>query len=432
MYSSPSHNGLAAVAAATLVFTLAALACLLLPRLVCYWTRRPAKGKRYAAMQAAGWALLLIAFLVQFGAVGFGFFGFWTLAGAGLIAAMLVEQQRRGQREMLLRTISTAIERRLPLAPALEMFGREAVGWTGGAGASLADSLEQGVPLDAALEQAGDPLGDTAGVLVRMGREVGDLSGALRTIAAIEQHNSPLWKAFAARCFYLGVVVVAMLATLTFAMIWIVPSLEKIFREFNIDLPLLTRLVISMSHQFVRYGFLLAPLLLIVPALPFLGLYAAWRFVGHSRADLSRTGRIGMPLHRACILEALALAADNGRPLEPTTALLAAIYPRRLVRLRLVQAHVLMAQGGDWLDALRAASVLRAVDVGALRAAQQQGNLGWAMRELAAAARRRTLQKAQTIGQIVFPLVLVGLGLTIGVIVISLFIPLVVLINSLT
>ncbi|MCE9556153.1 MAG: type II secretion system F family protein [Planctomycetes bacterium] len=343
---------------------------------------------------------------------------------------MLVEQQRRGQREMLLRTIATAIQRRLPLAPALEMFGREAVGWTGGAGVSLAESLEQGIPLDLALEQAGDPLGDTAGVLVRMGREVDDLNGALQTIAKIEQNNNPLWKAFVARCFYLTVVVMVMVFIVTCAMIWIVPSFEKIFRDFKIDLPILTRVVITVASLFIDYGFLLAPLLLIIPALPFLGLYAAWRFVGHSRADLSRTGRLGMPLHRACVLEALALAADNGRPLEPATALLAAIYPRRLVRQRLAHAHFLMVQGTNWLDALHTAAILRADDVGALRAAQQQGNLGWAMRELAAAARRRTLQWAQTAGQIVFPLVLVGLGLTIGVIVIALFIPLISLINS--
>jgi type II secretory pathway component PulF len=383
-------------------------------------------------MQAAGWGLLLLAFFVQFAALGFGFFGFWTLAGAGLIVAMLVEQQRRVQREMLLRTIATAIQRRLPLAPALDMFGREAVGWSGGAGVSLAESLEQGIPLDVALEQAGDPLGDTAGVLVRMGREVDDVHGALQTIANIEQNNNPLWKAFVARCFYLTAVVMVMVVIVSCAMIWIVPSFEKIFREFKLDLPLLTRLVITAASFFLDYGFILSPFLLIIPALPFLGLYAAWRFVGHSRADLSRTGRLGMPLHRACVMEALALAADNGRPLEPATALLAAIYPRRLVRLRLAYAHVLMVQGADWLDALRGAAVLRAGDIAALRAAQQQGNLGWTMRELAAAARRRTLQWAQTAGQIVFPLVLVGLGLTIAVIVVAMFIPLISLINSLT
>ena len=93
---------------------------------------------------------------------------------------------------------------------------------------------------------------------------------------------------------------------------------------------------------------------------------------------------------------------------------------------------MLTAQGADWPDALCTAAILRADDVGALRAAQLQGNLGWAMRELAAAARRRTLQWAQASGQIVFPLVLVGLGLTIGVIVIAMFIPLISLINALT
>jgi type II secretory pathway component PulF len=186
-----------------------------------------------------------------------------------------------------------------------------------------------------------------------------------------------------------------------------------------------------LSNICVTYGgFLLGPLLAI--SFPLLFIYACWRFVGHSRQDLSRVGRLGMPLHRACILDALFLAADKGRPLEGATALLAAIYPRGFVRRRLASAHVLMGQGRDWIDSLRETSLLRANDVAALRLAREQNHLAWCLRELAAASRRRFLQRAQAFGQVALPFVLLGLGMAAAMIVIAMFMPLVSIINALT
>jgi len=425
-----NQQGIVGIGGAIAVATLCALALILVPRLVCFWNRRPAQGGWYNALQCAGWTLLLIVFLGQSFTFGLGLINFGMLAGAGLILIMLVEQQRRAQRAFLLQMISIALTRRLPLSPVLATFGRDAVGWTSDLGEKMAVALDQGMPLDEALDRAGDPLGDAAGVLVRVGRETDNLDQALMKLAAIEKHSGPLWRALAGRVFYIAMVTLCIMSVVTFGMLYIVPSMEKIFWEFNLDLPLMTQLVIWVSHKFFTYGgFVAGPLLAI--AIPVLFLYACWRFVGHSRRDLSLIGRLGMPLHRACILDALSLAADKGRPLEGVTSLLAAIYPRGFVRRRLAWAHILMGQGRDWLDSLREASLLRANDVAALRLAREQNHLVWCLSELATASRRRYLQRAQALGQMALPFVLLAVGLAVAMIAIAMFMPLVALINSL-
>lgn len=346
-----------------------------------------------------------------------------------MIAAMFVEQQRRSQQEMMLRMISIAIERRIPLSPVLDMFGRDAIGWTEEAGTAMAAAMQAGMPFDTALETAGDPLGDSAGVLVRMGREVNDLGGALRIAAGVERYSIPLWRAFTARCCYLVAISVTMIGIVTFAMLYIVPSMSKIFTEYRLDLPVMTRLVISIANAIDNNPLIAIPMLAIPPLV---GVIVARRFVGHSRHDLSRTGRPGMPLHRACILETLSLAASTGRPMEAATAMLSVVYPRRFIQVRLGRAHQLMQHGADWLESLHHAAILRRSDVAALRASQQFGNLSWTMRELAAASRRRFLQRLQAISVVVAPLVLVGIGFVVFVIVLSMFLPLISLVIGLT
>ena len=288
MGSTDNFKDLIAITAVTVSLALMGLAMLVVPRAYCYVKRRPGRGKSYTSLQGAGWLLLLTAFVVQAAwywwpqksnpyywvdfsvlrvpAYGIVVAGFTVLAGAGLLLAMLLEQYRRGQREMLLRMISTAIERRLPLSPVLEMFGRDAVGWTGKAGAAMAQVMREGAALDAALERAGDPLGDTAAVLVRMGREVDNLDGALTTLSRIEQQYAPQWRAFAGRCSYLAVVTTAMVGMVTFSMAATVPSLERIFLDFKTELPLLTQVMIAVSHAMVTFlGALILAVICLLP-----------------------------------------------------------------------------------------------------------------------------------------------------------------------
>ena len=85
--------------------------------------------------------------------------------------------------------------------------------------------------------------------------------------------------------------------------------------------------------------------------------------------------------------------------------------------------------GHDWAESLCQREVIRRGDLAVLQAAQRVGNLPWAMQELADSARRRFMYKLQAIVQAVFPAVLICLGLTVMFIVVSLFWPLVTLIQ---
>src|SRR5205823_4825041 len=138
-------------------------------------------------------------------------------------------------------------------------FGSESIGWNAARGEQLADAIHQGVPLDEALSRAGEAIGESAGVLLRTGRQVGDVPAALESITRGSRQFRPLWTASAARLCYLTVIVMLMLLPIIFTLVKIVPSFQKIFAEFRLPLPLLTQFVIAFSGYAMEYGFLALP-----------------------------------------------------------------------------------------------------------------------------------------------------------------------------
>jgi type II secretory pathway component PulF len=106
-------------------------------------------------------------------------------------------------------------------------------------------------------------------------------------------------------------------------------------------------------------------------------------------------------------------------------------YPKGWVRRRLDRVFTTVCAGADWIDSLRAQGLIRPADSAVLRAAERVGNLPWAMREVAESNRRRFNYRVYVLLQVLFPLVILLVGLTVAVFAAAYFTPLVTLIQRL-
>lgn len=83
-------------------------------------------------------------------------------------------------------------------------------------------------------------------------------------------------------------------------------------------------------------------------------------------------------------------------------------------------------------QALRQAKLIRSSDLAILTAAERSGNLEWALEEMADSSIRRLAYRLRLALNVLFPAVLFVFGLFIAFVVISLFMPLVSLIQGLS
>jgi type II secretory pathway component PulF len=112
-------------------------------------------------------------------------------------------------------------------------------------------------------------------------------------------------------------------------------------------------------------------------------------------------------------------------------AALARSYPKRDMRRRLDRAASDVNSGLDWCESLRRHGLAGQPELAVLRAAQRVGNLPWALAEMADSVRRRLAYRVQAACQLLFPLIVVLMGLMVMFVVVALFMPLVALIQAL-
>jgi type II secretory pathway component PulF len=348
---------------------------------------------------------------------------FWVILIAVSLAALA--EYRLAQRYALLWALAAAAERSIPLIPIIEAIARERGGTFAWRGRRLAAMLKAGMPLRDAIERSQKLFPRQTLPLIHVGCQSGALAPALRQAASIAKLDQPVWQFVLGRFFYLCCLAYFGLGVVTFLMLKIVPSFEKIFKEFGVQMPAMTQAVIAGARLFTALWFLSVPLL---PVFGLLLLYAVFRYAGLLAWDLPGMGPLTRRLDTALIFDALALAAGHQRPLPEAVECLARTYPKPPIRRRLFRALADIHGGRDWCESLRDQGLMKQADRAILQAAQRVGNLPWALREMADSNRRRLAYRLYALVQILFPAVILLFGLAVMFFVVGMFVPLITLI----
>jgi type IV pilus assembly protein PilC len=93
--------------------------------------------------------------------------------------------------------------------------------------------------------------------MIKAGEAGGALEVILQRLAEFQERAESLKRKVKGAMIYPVVVVTVAVAILTFIMIWIVPSFQSIFDDFDLDLPILTVYLIAFSQWCVDYWYLI-------------------------------------------------------------------------------------------------------------------------------------------------------------------------------
>jgi type II secretory pathway component PulF len=345
-----------------------------------------------------------------------------------IVVMMLVMRYRALERRSLLKYISVAAEKGIPLNQAVRGFANERTDELGYRASILAEALEGGMNLPDGLRHSKTGLTIEALLALRLGYETGTLGPAVARVAKVDENLDMVARSLFEKFLYLGTMVWVMAGCVTFFMLKIVPILQKMLVEFNTPLPALTRLNIQFADAFPPYGFALMPLMILAG---FILLAAGLHYVGLLPRDVPLVSNFTRRFDAALIMRSLALAVSLAWPMNKTVWMLARIYPARSVRGRLVAAGRRIDNGENWCDSLFRAGLLTKADWAVLNAAQRCGNVEWALEEMADSSVRRLIYRWQLVLNIAFPAVLLSFGLLVAFFVIGFFLPLVSLIQSL-
>jgi type IV pilus assembly protein PilC len=270
--------------------------------------------------------------------------------------------------------------------------------------------------------------------MVKAGEAGGALEVILKRLADFKEKAQTLKRKITGAMVYPIVVILVAVAILSFIMLYIIPKFEKIFKEFNMQLPDLTIALMKTSKWFGEYFYILPLfplgwwLLIKLIRLNKTGNYALDRIylwipiIGPliEKTIVARTTRTlgtlvasGVP-----ILEALSIVRETC-----TNAVFERMYQRVYESIREGDTIAQPLKESRLVDDM----VVNMVDVG-----EETGDLDTMLYKIADVYDEEVNIMVESLISLLEPIMIVVLGVIIGTIVIALFLPLIKLLEGLS
>ena len=297
----------------------------------------------------------------------------------------------------------------------------------------LTEDVAGGTPLSEAMRKHPTCFDSLFASMVRAGEAGGVLDRILNRLASFREKAAEIKAKVISAMIYPIVLMFVAVTVVTAVMVYVIPKFEDIFKSFNITLPTPTQILLDTSAFSVRYWYLVfgLPVMLLVAHVTFLRRSRAYRYRMHAlllklpgvgsvvaRAITANFSRTFGTLVQAGVphLDALAIVRDatGNEVLMEGVELI-----RRTVREGEGIARP-MGETGIFDDL-----VTNMVDVG-----EATGELDSMLLKVADAYEKAVDRKIDAMFKLLEPVLLIVMAVFVGFIVISLFLPLMEIMNS--
>ncbi len=323
------------------------------------------------------------------------------------------------------RELRTLVNAGMTVVEALETLNAQKLGSARAeVNATLVAQLRQGRALSAAMLETGA----FPGVLiagVKASERTSGLVPALDDFLLYDNTIQLLRKQVVSAAIYPSVVLgLGSLITL-FLLLFVVPRFSQMYADLHGHISLATRILISLSHALADRGAWVAAALGAAVA----AVVAAWRAGALQRAALAASMRIA-PLQRqideyrlAKLYQSIALMHRGGYPLDDALRQCAALGLGDRIDRGIADAGAALARGARISTAMEQAGLTDTVSLRLLSVGERTGDFDRVLQTIAERHSARFLVFVERATRIVEPVLLLLVALTVGGIVVMMYMP---------
>ena len=290
--------------------------------------------------------------------------------------------------------------------------------------------LQQGFPLTIALREYPGLVSQEVFLALSLGESSGNFSACLSMIG--RWHKDLFWLIVLPRMAYLFFMVIASLNVAVFFMVFIAPKYERIFKDFDYSLPWVTTVLLKAFNWLPTFGHRndtiadIAPLfwVLVVVLIPFIAVMPFWSMT--ARWYFPVVGSIYRIHLQGNFLKMLGITLQGQVVISKALTFLEESHcfsgPSQK---QLVKLNSSIQLGQPLEDGLYNSGWLPKSMKPFIQSSQKVNNLPWALAEVGNQRLRLASLFAQRFSLVVFPLLMLLLGVLIGFIAIAMFMPLI-------
>jgi type IV pilus assembly protein PilC len=334
---------------------------------------------------------------------------------------------------MFTRQLSTLQDAGLPILRSLRILhSQQKPGVLKNALSDIIEDVEAGATLSEAMAKHPKCFNRLYVNIVRAGEAGGVLDRILLRLADFMEKSLALRRRVVGAMIYPVVVIVVACAIVAAIMYYIVPRFEKIFADFNTELPKPTRMLISFSYAVRNYWFVIP----IVPAVIFLGLRLA-RMTNGGRYALDwfklNFPVVGRIVNRSAVSRfsrTLGTLIASGVPILEALKITRDTVGNEVIARALNAVHDSIREGESIAAPLKQSRVVDAIVVNMVDVGEETGDLDKMLTKVSDNYDEEVDTLVGGLVSALEPVMVVILGCIVGGIVISLFMPLVAIIQA--
>ena len=333
------------------------------------------------------------------------------------------------------RQLSTLQDAGLPILRSLRILERQMKpGALKNALIDIVDDVESGASLSEALSRHPKCFNKLYVNMVRAGEAGGALEVILQRLSEFLEKGQSLKRKVVGAMVYPAVVIFVAVSILTFIMVAIIPKFKKIFDEFGLTLPWATSTLIKISNWMAEYWW-------TIPLFP-MGVYLLVKLVRMTKAGTFALDRalLWVPVLGALVektivartMRTLGTLISSGVPILEAINIVKETANNAVFERMFQRVLESIREGETIAEPLREARLVDDMVTNMVEVGEETGDLDTMLYKIADFYDEWVDTLVKSLIALLEPIMIVFLGFTIGGIVISLFLPLIKLLEGLS
>ena len=297
---------------------------------------------------------------------------------------------------------------------------------------AISEEVEQGSTFSEALSKYPKSFNKLYISMVKAGEAGGVLDVILRRLAGFMEKSQKLRKKVKGALIYPAAVVTVAAAILVVIMLFVVPAFEKMFADIGQSLPAPTQLLLSTRQAIQKYWFLL-------PGIPIVLMFSMKMIARTERGGKALDAfKLKMPVFGNIIKKSsvarfcrtLGTLIASGVPILEALRIVRDAVGNIIISNAIEDVHGSIREGDTIADPLRASGIFDELLVNMIDVGEETGELDKMLMKIADNYEADVDVAVEGMSSLLEPVLIVGMGLVVGFIVVSLFLPLVSIIKN--
>ena len=292
--------------------------------------------------------------------------------------------------------------------------------------ANVRQSLESGIELSICFAQQGGVFDHFYVSMVRVGEMTGRLDEVFMRLFKHIEFESFMHQQVKSAVRYPSFVVGAMVIAVGVINTLVVPAFTNVFKSFNAELPLATRLLVGSSEFTLRYGWAVG----IAAVLGFFALQR-WKAQPAGRRVWDRwllkaplAGRIVQKATLSRFSRSFAIALKSGVPIEQALTVVAQTVGNAHISRKVEAMREAVERGDTILRASIVSGIFTPVVLQMIAVGEETGAIDELMEEIAELYTNEVQYELKTLSQQIEPILIVFLGALVLLLALGVFLPL--------